>query len=218
MTLLSPNWRWRCNHPQKGYQQNCQVLILLKGVPLLWLEEFLIPPSDRKKLFLTSSDPHHDKTTYRMTLTYCWWNSCTGWYGNNPVIFMVLYIPAMSTINCIFYIFWYVMVVRFHKGASSTFSSPPYLNFRFVCSWDPKAFLEEKAAKKNKTPLIRILTTRQLKHPWYNYQQTTPFNGEATKNMKETMTSPELFGLALNGQSFSTLNFLNTHDGSMGLE
>ena len=184
-------WKWsHCNHPQKGHQQNCQVLLLLKGVPLLWLEEFLIPPSDRKKLFLTSSDPHHDKTTYRMTLTYCWWkNSCTGWYGNHHVIFMVLYIAGMSTINCIF---WYVMVVRFHKGASSTFSSPPYLNFRSLQLRSKGSFRRE-SSKKNKTPLIRLLTTRQLKHLWYNYQQTTPFNGEATKNMKETMTSPELF-------------------------
>ena len=135
----------RCNHPQKGYQQNCQVLILLKGVPLLWLEEFLIPPSDRKKLFLTSSDPHHDKTTYRMTLTYCWWNSCTGWYGNHPVIFMVLYIPGMSTINCIF---WYVMVVRCHKGASSTFSSPPYLNFQSLQLRSEGFFRRENSKKK----------------------------------------------------------------------
>ena len=154
-----------------------------------------------------------------MTLRYCWWkNSCTGCYGNHPVIFMVLYIPG-SCLGCLpstvsSGMWWLLDFMRGRLPPSHLL----HTSTSEVCSWDPKVLLEEKAAKKNKTPLIRLLTTRQLKHLWYNYQQTTPFNGEATKNMKETMTSPELFRLALNGQSFSTLNFLNTHDGSMGLE
>ena len=184
-------WKWsHCNHPQKGHQQNCQVLILLKGVPLLWLEEFLIPPSDRKNYSWLQVIP----TMTRLHTEWLWHTVD----GRTPA-------PADMVIIMLFSWFYTSQVCPPSTVSSGMWWLLDFIRGRLppshllhtstseVCSWDPKVLLEEKAANKNKTPLIRLLTTRQLKHLWYNYQQTTPFNGEATKNMKETMTSPELF-------------------------